>query len=303
MTAATAKPTHEPATDLAEFSTHQERARDYPILVQWSPEDRRYVAEVVDLPEVVGYGHTSDEATADAVTALAIALQTYVERGWTPPAPQTRQSTSPRASGQFRLRLPRDLHARLVARAARESVSLNALVGSLIAEALGRLDEHDRIATPLVQVSRDTLSQTVAACLREVVATVIRAETAALARRRGTQLSTLQQTLAEALSGVSSSLVSHLSGALARTYAEGSAGMEPGATPETGRAATPAATKDLFVSASRYEPLARAGRAGQSGSLGVWFGGHSRGLRHVPALGARGDAMGSHVAGESSKAI
>lgn len=42
------------------------------------------------------------------------------------------------ASGQFRLRLPKTMHARLTRRAAQEGVSLNTLAATLIAEGLGK---------------------------------------------------------------------------------------------------------------------------------------------------------------------
>ncbi|MGH9646380.1 MAG: toxin-antitoxin system HicB family antitoxin [Bryobacteraceae bacterium] len=41
------------------------------------------------------------------------------------------------SSGQWRQRVPKSLHARLVARAAREGVSFNMLVTALLAEGLG----------------------------------------------------------------------------------------------------------------------------------------------------------------------
>jgi len=42
------------------------------------------------------------------------------------------------ASGQWRQRVPRSLHARLAARARQEGVSLNTLVTAMIAEGLGQ---------------------------------------------------------------------------------------------------------------------------------------------------------------------
>jgi len=42
------------------------------------------------------------------------------------------------ASGQWRQRVPRSLHARIAARARREGVSLNTLVTAMIAEGLGK---------------------------------------------------------------------------------------------------------------------------------------------------------------------
>jgi antitoxin HicB len=42
------------------------------------------------------------------------------------------------SSGQWRQRVPKSMHSRLVDRAAREGVSLNTLVTAMIAEGLGK---------------------------------------------------------------------------------------------------------------------------------------------------------------------
>ena len=47
-------------------------------------------------------------------------------------------SSPARSSGQFRVRMPKSLHARLVAQADREGVSLNLLVVAAAAQALGQ---------------------------------------------------------------------------------------------------------------------------------------------------------------------
>jgi antitoxin HicB len=58
------------------------------------------------------------------------------------PIPKPGKATS--ASGQWRQRVPRSLHARLVTRAEQEGVSLNTLVTTLIAEGLGRKEGSRR---------------------------------------------------------------------------------------------------------------------------------------------------------------
>jgi antitoxin HicB len=52
--------------------------------------------------------------------------------------PIPKPGSANQASGQFRLRVPRTVHARLTSRAAQEGVSLNTLVTAMIAEGLGR---------------------------------------------------------------------------------------------------------------------------------------------------------------------
>ncbi len=60
-------------------------------------------------------------------------METHRAEGW--PLPEVQAVA--RYSGQFRLRVPRSLHAELAARAEAEGVSLNALVVSYIARGLG----------------------------------------------------------------------------------------------------------------------------------------------------------------------
>jgi antitoxin HicB len=52
------------------------------------------------------------------------------------PIPKPRSPAS--SSGQFRVRMPKSLHARLVAQAEREGVSLNMLVVAAAAQTLGQ---------------------------------------------------------------------------------------------------------------------------------------------------------------------
>ena len=63
--------------------------------------------------------------------AIDLVLEDMAESGEKIPAPQTYASHS----GQFRVRIPRTLHARLVIQARREGVSLNSLVTMYLSEA------------------------------------------------------------------------------------------------------------------------------------------------------------------------
>src|SRR5438552_2359306 len=90
-----------------------------------------FMIEYADLPGCVSDGDTPEEAIVhgrDAVKAYLLSCVKYKD-------PIPRPSA---ASGQWRQRVPRTLHARLVSRARQEGVSLNALVTSMIAEGLGR---------------------------------------------------------------------------------------------------------------------------------------------------------------------
>lgn len=92
-----------------------------------------FLIEYPDIPGCMSDGPTPSAAIANGRDALKSALRTLREFGDPIPKPGS-FSTS---SGQWRQRVPKSLHARLVARAAREGVSLNMLVTALLAEGLG----------------------------------------------------------------------------------------------------------------------------------------------------------------------
>ncbi len=114
----------------------------YPFLVRplSKEEGGGYLIEFPDLPGVISDGETPEEAIRNGQDALAAALMTMQEFG--DPIPKPSHGTS--ASGQWRQRVPRSLHARLVSRAQQEGVSLNTLVTTLIAEGLGRKEGSRR---------------------------------------------------------------------------------------------------------------------------------------------------------------
>lgn len=60
-------------------------------------------------------------------------METYLAEGWALPDPAVHHGFS----GQFRVRLPRSLHAWLVREAQREGVSLNTFLIACLAEARG----------------------------------------------------------------------------------------------------------------------------------------------------------------------
>jgi antitoxin HicB len=112
------------------------RSNDYPFTIRpLSPEDGGgYLIEFPDLPGCMSDGATPEEAIANGRDALKCALLALKEFRQPIPAP----GSFARASGQWRQRVPKTLHARLVERARQEGVSLNTLVTSMIAEGLGR---------------------------------------------------------------------------------------------------------------------------------------------------------------------
>ena len=96
-----------------------------------------YLIEYPDLPGCHSDGETPEEAVVngrDAVRSFLLSCKKHGDPIPKPSAPAT-------SSGQFRVRMPKSLHARLVAQAEREGVSLNMLMVAAAAQALGRREE------------------------------------------------------------------------------------------------------------------------------------------------------------------
>ncbi len=107
---------------------------DYPFFIRplLQQEGGGYLIEFPDLPGCLSDGETPEQAIANGRDALQSYLLTAKEFG--DPIPEPGRL----ASGQWRQRVPRSLHARLAERARREVVSLNTFVTALLAEGLGR---------------------------------------------------------------------------------------------------------------------------------------------------------------------
>jgi predicted RNase H-like HicB family nuclease len=101
----------------------------------WSAEDEAFVAICPELGGISALGETRENAVAELSIAISLTVETYLEEGWDLPAPLS----APAYSGQFRVRLPKSLHAWLAEKAAAEDVSLNTLVIHLLSRARGGL--------------------------------------------------------------------------------------------------------------------------------------------------------------------
>ena len=116
----------------------QEKLRlgDYPFTVRplAAEEGGGYLIEFPDVPGCISDGETPEEAITNGRDALKSVLLTMKEFGDAIPQPGSLAA----ASGQWRQRVPRSLHSRLVTRAQQEGVSLNTLVTAMIAEGLGK---------------------------------------------------------------------------------------------------------------------------------------------------------------------
>jgi antitoxin HicB len=93
-----------------------------------------FLIEYPDLPGCHSDGETPEQAIVNGRDAVRSYLASCRKHGDPIPKP----SSPAGSSGQFRLRMPKSLHARLAARAESEGVSLNMLVVAAAAQALGQ---------------------------------------------------------------------------------------------------------------------------------------------------------------------
>ena len=107
----------------------------YPVSIRplTEAEGSGYLAEFPDLPGCIADGETIEETLENAKDALSAWLKTAKQ--FNDPIPEP--SLPNKFSGQWRLRIPKSLHAALVLRAKQEGVSLNTLAATLLAQNLG----------------------------------------------------------------------------------------------------------------------------------------------------------------------
>ena len=125
----------------------KESAIEYPFEIHplSREEGGGYAIIFPDLPGCRSDGATPAEAIENGRDALTSWLEVAREFGDKIPSPFSA------ASGRFVQRVPRSLHAQLIAQAEAEGVSLNTLVVSLVSQGLGR-----RQATPRRVTVRST---------------------------------------------------------------------------------------------------------------------------------------------------
>jgi predicted HicB family RNase H-like nuclease len=98
--------------------------KGYAARVEYSEEDRCFVGHIAGIRDTVGFhGESVGELRAAFEEAVADYLETCQRLGKQPDRPY---------SGQFRLRLPPELHARAALAAETQGKSLNAWVAEMI---------------------------------------------------------------------------------------------------------------------------------------------------------------------------
>jgi antitoxin HicB len=102
-------------------------------------EDGRvgWVAEIPDLPGCISQGDTPDDTVERVRDAMVGWISVALEDGREIPLPRDENTDDRAYSGRFLVRLPASLHAELARQAEREGVSLNQLVATALAGAVG----------------------------------------------------------------------------------------------------------------------------------------------------------------------
>ena len=101
----------------------------YTYRVEWSAEDGEFVGKVAELPALSWLAETQAEALAGIVNLVREGVADLEIAGEPVPVPFSER----RYSGEFKVRVPPELHRALVVRAAEEHVSLNRLVSMKLA--------------------------------------------------------------------------------------------------------------------------------------------------------------------------
>ncbi|MBX3093654.1 MAG: type II toxin-antitoxin system HicB family antitoxin [Cryobacterium sp.] len=98
----------------------------YTYRVTWSPEDTQYVGLVAEFPSLSWLADSQVDALVGIRRVVDDVVRDLQATGESVPTPLADRHYS----GEFKLRIPPELHRMLVIRAAEESVSLNRLISS-----------------------------------------------------------------------------------------------------------------------------------------------------------------------------
>lgn len=104
------------------------------------PNEGGFAVKVNELPGCISQGDTADEA----MTRIREAQELWIEGALGDGIPVPEPGVDEQYSGKFLARVPKSVHAALARQAEQEDVSLNLLVASILARAVGA-------STPLVQ--------------------------------------------------------------------------------------------------------------------------------------------------------
>jgi predicted HicB family RNase H-like nuclease len=98
----------------------------YTYRVTWSPEDGEYVGLCVEFPSLSWLAKAPESALAGIRRVVAQSVADMKADGEEPPTPLAEK----RYSGEFRVRIPPQVHRALALEAAEQGISLNRLVSA-----------------------------------------------------------------------------------------------------------------------------------------------------------------------------
>lgn len=93
----------------------------YRVDINWSEEDRCYIANIPELPNCITHGETMEEAVAMAKEAAEGYLETLRQEGLSIPPPLAEKNFS----GKIALRIDPNLHRDIALKASMEGASLS----------------------------------------------------------------------------------------------------------------------------------------------------------------------------------
>lgn len=100
------------------------------IVIQWSDEDKVFIAMIPELPGLSAFGKTPEKAVKELAKARELFIESMKDDGEAIPEPEYLKPFS----GQLRIRIPKSLHSSLSIEAKREGVSLNTYMIQLLSE-------------------------------------------------------------------------------------------------------------------------------------------------------------------------
>lgn len=101
----------------------------YTYRVTWSPEDGEHIGLCIEFPSLSWLAETPEEALAGIRQVVAEVIADLKASGESVPVPLAEK----RYSGEFRVRIPPELHRQLALMAAEQGVSLNRLASAKLA--------------------------------------------------------------------------------------------------------------------------------------------------------------------------
>ncbi len=105
----------------------------YTYRVTWSEEDQEYVGLCVEFPSLSWLDENPEAALTGIRQVVADAVKDMKDSKETPPEP----ISSKRFSGKFMVRIPPELHRKLVLEAQEEGISLNRLASDKLSKPSG----------------------------------------------------------------------------------------------------------------------------------------------------------------------